>query len=139
MHIRKLDISPPNCAPETASLLFETNCISLHVCSFVNQQFQSIPSFQNLINILYHDITHLSIIKQLRCSAIITLHQKLINHQKSKRNAKPKKIKLGWQLSLYIHAKFLCIITGNMGSIKASDPPMTETLCYQRQKLGEEQ
>jgi len=57
---RKLDISPPNCAPETASLLFETNCISLHVCSFVNQQFQSIPSFQNLINILYHDITHLT-------------------------------------------------------------------------------
>lgn len=56
---RELDISPPNSASEPTSLLPESKSISLHISSFIHQQFQPIPSLQNLVNVLYHHILHL--------------------------------------------------------------------------------
>jgi hypothetical protein len=57
--IREFDISPPNSVSEPPSLSLESNCISLHICSLVNQQFQTITSFKNLINVINHNTTDL--------------------------------------------------------------------------------
>lgn len=43
-HIREFDISPPDSVPKTTGLFSESKGISLHICSFINQQLQAITS-----------------------------------------------------------------------------------------------
>lgn len=58
-NLRKLDISPPHDASETASLLPEAKSVPLHVCGFIHQQLQTLPSIQDFIDILNHHVPNL--------------------------------------------------------------------------------
>jgi hypothetical protein len=57
---REFNISPPGGISEAASLSFKTNCISLHICSLVDQHVQTITSFKDFINIVNHNSTDLT-------------------------------------------------------------------------------
>lgn len=58
-YLRELDVSPPYSVLETTGLLSETECVSLHCRSFLDEQSQAVTPLENFLNVVYHDGSHL--------------------------------------------------------------------------------